>query len=66
MKLIIFSIEEWQLRKWLLIIAIDVCFVYMKCSNWFAFRSFDKGLQYTKRTSHYTNPQSVRKVLEYP
>ncbi|ONI09910.1 hypothetical protein PRUPE_4G017900 [Prunus persica] len=26
--------------------------------------SFDKGLQYAKRTSHYTNPQSVRKVLE--
>ncbi|KAK4544150.1 hypothetical protein RGQ29_033018 [Quercus rubra] len=25
---------------------------------------FDKGLQYAKRGVHYTNPQSVRKVLE--
>lgn len=25
--------------------------------------SFDKGLQYAKRDSHYTNPQSVRQVL---
>ncbi|BBH00717.1 RNA polymerase II, Rpb4, core protein [Prunus dulcis] len=36
--------------------------IKIPCSNWFAFRSFDKGLQYTKRTSHYTNPQSVRKI----
>lgn len=26
--------------------------------------AFDRGLQYAKRGSHYTNPQSVRKVLE--
>ena len=31
----------------------------------FVSRSFDKGLQYAKR-GHYTNPQLVRQVLEYP
>lgn len=29
-------------------------------------QSFDRGLQYCKRGSHYTNSQSVRRVLEYP
>ena len=32
----------------------------------FGFRSFDRGLQYAKRGSHYKNPKSVRQVLEYP
>ncbi|KAL0005218.1 hypothetical protein SO802_012779 [Lithocarpus litseifolius] len=27
-------------------------------------KPYDKGLQYAKRGVHYTNPQSVRKVLE--
>jgi len=26
--------------------------------------SFDRGLQYAKSVSHYTNPQSVRRILE--
>lgn len=26
--------------------------------------SFDRGLQYTKRSTHYTDPESVRQVLE--
>ncbi|KAA8519245.1 hypothetical protein F0562_013501 [Nyssa sinensis] len=28
--------------------------------------AFDRGLQYAKSSSHYTSPQSVRRVLEYP
>lgn len=32
----------------------------------FVSRSFDRGLQYAKRGSHYTNALSIRKVLEYP
>ncbi|KAK1269935.1 hypothetical protein QJS04_geneDACA006747 [Acorus gramineus] len=28
--------------------------------------SFDRGLQYAKSGSHYTNPSSVRELLEYP
>ncbi|XVF26248.1 hypothetical protein REPUB_Repub13aG0282500 [Reevesia pubescens] len=28
--------------------------------------SFDSGLRYAKSVSHYPNPQSVRRVLEYP
>ena len=32
----------------------------------FVSRAFDRGLQYAKSGCHYTNPQSVRRVLEYP
>lgn len=32
----------------------------------FIFRSYDRGLQFAKTGAHYTNPQSVRRVLEYP
>nr|KAJ0228399.1 hypothetical protein LSAT_V11C100050480 [Lactuca sativa] len=28
--------------------------------------SFDRALQYESRGNHYTDPHSVRKVLEYP
>ena len=30
------------------------------------FRSFDRALQYAKTGARYTNPQSVRRILEYP
>ena len=41
--------------------------MYIKCYNMlFVSRPFNTGLQYAKRGVHYTKPQSVRQVLEYP